>query len=126
MSRATRSRPAARVGGSWPRDGTAAWVHHERMYVTLPIWRHMPYDVQMHRTTIVLPDDLDRRLSDAARRRGSSRTEVLRQALSAFLEADARPRPRSVGLGRRSGPRVTSENVKASVRAEWRDGQRAR
>lgn len=86
----------------------------------------MPYDVQMHRTTIVLPDDLDRRLSDAARRRGSSRTEVLRQALSAFLEAEARPRPRSVGMGRRPGPRVSSENVKASVRAEWRDGQRPR
>jgi predicted transcriptional regulator len=78
----------------------------------------------MHRTTIVLPDDLDRRLSDAARRHQSSRTEILRQALSAFLESEARPRPRSVGLGRRATPLVTSENVKDSVRAEWRDSKR--
>ena len=77
----------------------------------------------MHRTTIVLPDDLDRRLSDAARRHRSSRTAILRQALSAFLETEARPRPRSVGLGRRSTPSVTSENVKDTVRAEWRAGR---
>jgi hypothetical protein len=92
----------------------------------LTLWRHMPYRAEMHRTTIVLPDELDRRLSDAARRQGSSRTDVLRQALSAFLDAEARPRPRSVGLGRRPSPRVTSENVKASIRAEWRDGNGAR
>ena len=75
----------------------------------------------MHRTTIVLPDDLDRRLSEAARRHRSSRTEILRQALSAFLETEAQPRPRSIGLGRRPTPAVTSETVKAVVRKEWRD-----
>jgi len=78
----------------------------------------------MHRTTILLPDDLDRRLSDAARRRRSSRTEILRQALAAYLEGETRPRPRSVGLGRRSDPRVTSENVKSTVREAWLRGAR--
>jgi plasmid stability protein len=80
----------------------------------------------MHRTTIILPDELDRRLSDAARRHQSSRTEILRQALSAFLASETRPRPRSVGLGRRPATSVTSENVKDAIRAEWRDGRRAR
>jgi metal-responsive CopG/Arc/MetJ family transcriptional regulator len=77
----------------------------------------------MHRTTILLPDDLDHQLSEAAKRRRSSRTEILRLALSAFLESEARPRPRSVGAGRRPSSAVTSENVKAVVRKEWRRGE---
>jgi predicted transcriptional regulator len=82
------------------------------------------YD-RMHRTTILLTDELDRRLSDAARRQQRSRTEILRQALSAFLEDEVRPRPRSIGLGRRSGRPVTSETVKEAIRAEWREGSSA-
>src|SRR5258708_40196709 len=102
-------------GGACPVRHTGSWVHH-----CASIWRHMPYSVRMHRTTIVLPDDLDRRLSEAARRHRSSRTEILRQALASFLEGEARPRPRSIGLGRRPSPAVTSDNVKDVVRGEWR------
>lgn len=77
----------------------------------------------MHRTTILLPDDLDRRLSDAARRRASSRTEVVRQALVELLEREDRPQPRSIGLGKSSGG-ASSETVKQAVRAEWRRRRR--
>jgi metal-responsive CopG/Arc/MetJ family transcriptional regulator len=78
----------------------------------------------MHRTTILLPEGLDRELSEAARRRGTSRTELLRQALAAFLENEPRPRPRSVGMARLPSKSVSSENVKASVRAEWQTRKR--
>ena len=79
------------------------------------------HTLTMHRTTILLPDDLDRRLSAAARRRRRSRSDMLREALASFLEQEARPRPKSIGLGRRLDKRVTSENVKQKIRAEWRD-----
>lgn len=75
----------------------------------------------MHRTTITLPEDLDRRLTEAARRRGSTRTEVLRQALRHELDAEIHPRPRSVGLGRRPDAGVSSETIKDAVRRDWLD-----
>ena len=79
----------------------------------------MPYNARVHRTTILLPDDLDRRLSDAARRRASSRTEVVRQALIELLDKEGRPNPRSIGIGKSSGG-ASSETVKQAVRSEWR------
>lgn len=87
-----------------------------------------PYAIltAVHRTTILLPDELDQRLSEAARRHGRSRTDLLRQALSAFLDDEVRPRPRSIGAGQNPSPAVTSENVKQSVRAAWLETQAGR
>lgn len=77
----------------------------------------------MHRTTILLPEDLDRRLTETARRRGGTRSDVIRLALIEHLEGETRPRPTSIGRGV-SGGNVNSETIKAVVRAEW--GRRAK
>ena len=64
----------------------------------------------MKKTTIYLDDADDRRLSQAAARRGSSRSDLIREAIRRLLSAEAadaaRPRP----LGR-SGQTDTSQRV---------------
>ncbi len=64
----------------------------------------------MKKTTIYLDDADDQRLSDAARRRGTSRTEIIRDAVRQFLTDNEAPvrRPRTLG---RSGHSDTSERV---------------
>lgn len=52
----------------------------------------------MHRTTIVTPDHLIKRLRQMAAERGTSMAELIREALEDKL-ASHRPRPRSLGLG---------------------------
>lgn len=62
------------------------------------------------KTTIYLAEADDRLLTEAAARRGTSRTELIREAIRRHLstEATARPRPRPLG---RSGHADTSERV---------------
>ncbi len=43
-----------------------------------------------HKTTVYLPDDLKRALTKEAQRRGSSETQVIREAIASAV---ARPRP---------------------------------
>lgn len=45
------------------------------------------------RTTIYLPDDLKRRLEQAARREGRTEADVIREALADALASRKRPRP---------------------------------
>lgn len=54
---------------------------------------------RMRKTTIYLNDDDDRLLSEAARRRGSSRTDLIREAVRRMLSAEdhARRRPQPLG-----------------------------
>lgn len=53
----------------------------------------------MERTTIYLPEELQRSLRAAARRAGRPQAELIREALSAYLERVPRPPLRSIGLG---------------------------
>jgi plasmid stability protein len=53
----------------------------------------------MERTTIYLPEELQRSLREAARRAGRPQAELIREALTSYLEAQPRPLPRSIGLG---------------------------
>jgi predicted transcriptional regulator len=74
----------------------------------------------MKRTTIFLTDDLERLLQETARRTGRPQAEIVRDALTQYLQAQPRPWPRSVGMGANSDQSVTSENVKEWVREWWR------
>lgn len=48
----------------------------------------------MHRTTVFLPDDLKKALSRAARRRGLSEAELIREGVGLAIAQGDRPRPR--------------------------------
>jgi plasmid stability protein len=52
----------------------------------------------MHRTTIVTPEHLIKRLRQMAAERGTSMAELIREALEAKVGSH-QPRPRSLGLG---------------------------
>jgi predicted transcriptional regulator len=53
----------------------------------------------MERTTIYLPEELQRSLREAARRAGRPQAELIREALTSYLEGQPRPVARSIGLG---------------------------
>jgi Arc/MetJ-type ribon-helix-helix transcriptional regulator len=74
----------------------------------------------MRRTTLDLPEDLDRLLSDAARRRRTSRSAVIREALTEHLATESDRLPQSLGAGRSGNPSETSANITRAIRAEWR------
>jgi len=74
----------------------------------------------MKRTSVYLTDDLDRLLQEMARRTHRPRAEIVRDALSQYLDGQPRPWPRSVGMGTDADPSVTSDNVTQWVRDQWR------
>jgi len=74
----------------------------------------MTYDIHMKRMAIFLTDDLEHFLYETARRTRRSQAEIVREALSQYLQAQSRPWPRSIAMGNNSDGSVTSDNVK-----EW-------
>jgi len=86
----------------------------------------MTYAIYMKRTTVFLTDDLDRLLQETARRVRRPQAEIVRTALTQYLQAQPRPWPRSIGLGVNTEPSVTSENVKDWVRDRWRQDMEER
>jgi predicted transcriptional regulator len=70
----------------------------------------------MRRTTIKLPDDVDLRLRYEARRRGTTISDVTRQAIVEHL-AGARPSLLAAGAGR-SGRRDVSDRIEEILRKE--------
>ncbi len=53
----------------------------------------------VNKTTVYLPAELQRELSEVARRTGRRQAEIIRTAIEQFLRAQERPVPRSVGAG---------------------------
>ncbi len=74
----------------------------------------------MKRTTIFLTDDLEHLLQETARRTRRPQAEIVRDALTQYLQAQPRPWPRSIGMADNANRSVTSENVKDWVREGWR------
>jgi metal-responsive CopG/Arc/MetJ family transcriptional regulator len=58
----------------------------------------MRHNDDMHRTTIVTPEHLIKRLRQMAADRGTSMAELIREALEEKVGSN-RPRPRSLGMG---------------------------
>jgi hypothetical protein len=61
------------------------------------LW-HVCHNGAVHRTTIVTPEHLVKRLRQMAAERGTSMAELIREALEEKVGSH-RPRPRSLGLG---------------------------
>jgi hypothetical protein len=64
---------------------------------TAMLW-HRCYHDAMERTTIVLPDELRRRLKQIAAERDVSMATVIREALEEKAN-QTRPKPKSIGVG---------------------------
>lgn len=71
------------------------------------------------RTTIKLPEDVDRELRDEAARRGITISELTREAIIAYLPRQrGRRRLRSTGVGN-SGRSDISERIEEILAVEW-------
>jgi Arc/MetJ-type ribon-helix-helix transcriptional regulator len=62
----------------------------------------------MKKTTVYLPSELKRALAKAARDRGTSEAEMLREAVARLTEEAAAPSPR-LPLFRASGPSIAED-----------------
>jgi len=71
----------------------------------------------MRRTTVKVPDELDARLRHEARRRGSTVSDLVREALEAHVGGRRRVL-RAAGAGR-SGRSDVSTRIEEILRAEW-------
>jgi len=68
----------------------------------------------MKRTTVKLPDELDTRMRHEARRRGITLSDLVREAIVAYV---GRRTPRSFGAGR-SGRTDISERIEEILASE--------
>lgn len=73
----------------------------------------------MNKTTLYLPEELHRRLRQAARRTGRHQADVIRCALDAYLQESRAPRPRSIGAGEDES--LSAADTEAWLREHWRD-----
>ncbi|MDQ2708167.1 MAG: hypothetical protein M3Z25_11255 [Actinomycetota bacterium] len=74
----------------------------------------------MKRTTIKLPEDLDRAARDEAARRGVTLSEWTREAIAAHLPHQrGRRRLLSTAAGRSGGERNVSERIEEILAEEW-------
>ena len=73
----------------------------------------------MERTTVYLPLELKISIKTAAKRRGSSEAEVIRDALEQYLADHDRKRPRPKSIGVASSGRIQSENLEDWLAENW-------
>jgi predicted transcriptional regulator len=72
----------------------------------------------MRKTTVYLPDDLDRALKAKAKRMGAPAAELLREAVRASLEGEDGVRwPGSIGAG--AAGRFAAADDEAVLEREW-------
>jgi len=75
----------------------------------------------MQKTTIYLPEALERRLAEAARRAGRSRAALIREALEAYLARQAPRAPASLGAGEDGA--LCGREAEGWLRARWDEGR---
>jgi metal-responsive CopG/Arc/MetJ family transcriptional regulator len=71
----------------------------------------------MEKTTLYLPEELQRELRETAGREGRPQAELIREALDAYLRNRPRPRPQSIGM--LEDPELRAEDAKPWVRDRW-------
>jgi metal-responsive CopG/Arc/MetJ family transcriptional regulator len=71
----------------------------------------------MIKTTLYLPDDLQRELAEASRRLKRPQAELVREALRTYLAANGRPWPKSIGIV--EDGTLDARDAKAWVREQW-------
>jgi Ribbon-helix-helix protein, copG family len=72
----------------------------------------------MQKTTLYLPDELQRQLQEASRRMGRSQADLIREALASFLGSVEPPMPRSIGIA--DDPDLHGEDTEDWLRRNWR------
>jgi predicted transcriptional regulator len=71
----------------------------------------------MIKTTLYLPDDLQRELAEAARRLRRPQAELVREALRTYLAANGRPWPKSIGIA--EDGELSAAESEDWLRREW-------
>lgn len=71
----------------------------------------------MRKTTLYLPEEMQRGLKDAAKRTGKSESLMIREALAEYLVKQAPPRPKIIGMV--SDGTFDARNTKAYLRKHW-------
>jgi len=71
----------------------------------------------LEKTTVYLPADTRRQLAEVARRRKVTQAELIREALSAFLDSEERPALRSLGAGH--SDEITGRTARCWLRENW-------
>lgn len=78
----------------------------------------------MEKTTLYLPEELQRRLRDTARREGRSQADLVREALVEYLADAPRPAPSSLGAG--CDPDLHAREAEEWLEARWRERHEGR
>jgi predicted transcriptional regulator len=71
----------------------------------------------VERTTIYLPEELQRSLREVARRTGRPQAQLIREALAAYLETQPQPLMQSIGLG--ADDELTGRDSEAWLDEAW-------
>lgn len=71
----------------------------------------------MNKTTLYLPEDLQRALKEVARQTGRAQADIVREALDTYLRQQPRPQPRSIGAGEDVG--LAARDSENWLRAHW-------
>ncbi|MGB3683209.1 MAG: ribbon-helix-helix domain-containing protein [Rubrobacteraceae bacterium] len=71
----------------------------------------------MEKTTIYIPEDMQRGLRQAAKREGKPQSVLIRRALEEYLEKAGRPGLRSLGAGEDSG--LAARDAEGWLESEW-------
>lgn len=73
--------------------------------------------ILMEKTTVYIPEGVQRDLRQMARREGRPQAALVRQALEEYLEKAGRPSLRSVGAG--EDRELSARDTEAWLEAEW-------
>jgi predicted DNA-binding protein len=71
----------------------------------------------VNKTTLYLPDNLQRALRQAARRTGRSQADIVREAVERYLRGEEVPRFRSMGVA--ADGTLSAEDVEAWLERTW-------
>lgn len=71
----------------------------------------------MEKTTVYIPEDIQRALRQAAKREGKPQAVLIRRALEEYLGKVGRPRLRSVGAG--EDRRLAARDAEDWLESEW-------
>ena len=71
----------------------------------------------LEKTTVYLPAETRRQLTEVARRRHVTQAQLIREALVAFLASEERPALRSLGTGH--SDEITGRTARRWLRDNW-------
>lgn len=77
----------------------------------------MWYPLDVEKTTLYMPAELQQGLRALARRTGRPQAELIREAIAEYVGTQERPLPRSIGAG--TGGGVSGAHSEAWLHAQW-------